>query len=85
MVKVFKPNYGFFEAEQEDIVPFFRYIVFNKNNVDMYWDVNDFEEIKKILKSQGWEKESKKTYENKEVEVVFKKENNKKLMFYYDK
>jgi len=85
VAKMYKPNYGFFEAEQEDIVPFFQYIVFNKNSVDMYYDYKDFENIKKILKAQGWEKDSKKTYENKEVEEVYVKENNKKLMFYHDK
>lgn len=83
MDKVLKKNYGFYEAEYSDIKPFFEFIVFGKNEIDLWWNFEDLENIKKILKKENWKKDSKKTYD-KEVEMVYTKEN-KKIFLYHDK
>ena len=86
MVKERKINYGFaFDLLYEDMIPFYDYIVFNKNLIDMYFNYEDLDNIKEILKEKNWKSAGKKTYEsNGEVEVVYEKEG-KKLMFYINK
>lgn len=82
-----KKNYGFaFECNVDDEKPFYEWIVFAKGNLmDFWFNYEDMEEIKRVLKEEGWKRDGKKTYDNEEVEVIYEKNNGRKMMFYYNK
>lgn len=76
-----KTNYGYsFDVIYTEKSKFFDFIVFNVNNIDMYYNRIDFENILKLLNENSWNKVEEKKYGD-ETEIIFEK-NKMKLMFY---